>query len=250
MHIFITGGTRGIGHGIVKELLENGHKVSYTGTSQKSIDNSVKGLKGDFLPLICDVRHKEMIELAMKLALDKFGNIDVWLNNAGVDQDRLPVHELSEEEIKRVVDINLTGSMLGTNVALTQMKKQGRGVVYNFEGLGSNNMTIPKTSIYGTTKRAITYFTKATKKEIKDYPDLHIGTIQPGMVFTELLMRNIGEGIKIAQIIGNDVEYVAHRVVRGILNNDMKINIMTTTKLLWRFMSSPFRKKPDLGGHQ
>jgi short-subunit dehydrogenase len=244
VHIFITGGTRGIGNGLVKEFLKRGHQVSFTGTSEKSVTKGSEGLKGEYASHICDVRHKDMIVIAMKFALDKFGDIDIWINNAGVDQDRLEVSELNESEIKRVVDINITGTMLGTSVALEQMKKQGQGIVYNMEGLGSNNMVIPKTSIYGTSKRAITYFTKACKKEIRSYPNVYMGTIQPGMVFTELLMKNLGDdGLKIANIIGNDVEYVTTRVVTGVLNKKLKVNIMSNAMLMWRFSTSPFRKK-------
>ena len=102
MHIFVTGGTRGIGHGIVKELLSLGHQVSYTGTSQGSIDKSIVDLNGDYLAMVCDVRYKDMIETSMKLALDHFGDIDIWLNNAGVDQARQIVPDLTEEEIKEI----------------------------------------------------------------------------------------------------------------------------------------------------
>lgn len=244
MHIFITGGTRGIGNGLVKEFLKHGHKVSFTGTSESSIKKGCEDLDGEFVSVVCDVRHRDMIEKAMNFALESFGDIDIWINNAGVDQDRLEVSELTEKEIRRVVDINIIGTMLGTSVALEQMKKQRKGKVYNMEGLGSNDMVIPKTSIYGTSKRAITYFTKACKKEITDYPNIHIGTIQPGMVFTDLLMKNLGDdGLKIANIIGNDVEYVTTRVVAGVLKSKMKVNVMGNVKVTWRFATSVFRKK-------
>lgn len=244
MHIFITGGTRGIGHGVVKELLKRGHKVSFTGTSEESITNGVQDLAGEYFAYVCDVRNKEMIETVSTQATNKFGDIDIWINNAGVDQQRLYVSELDEKEIKRVVDINITGTILGTSVALELMHKQTHGMVYNFEGLGSNDMVIPKTSIYGTSKRAITYFTKAVKKELKEFPNISIGTIQPGMVFTELLLHNLGDdGLKVARIIGNDVEFVAKRIVTGIEKRKNKVNIMKNSTLIWRFLSSPFIKR-------
>ena len=246
MHVFITGGTRGIGNGIVKRFLEMGHQVSFTGTSESSLEKAVLELKGSFVGIVCDVRQKQMILDAMNKAILKFGEIDVWINNAGVDQEREYVSDLSEQEIRRVVDINITGSMLGTSIALTQMKQQNHGFLYNLEGLGSNNMVIPKTAIYGTTKRAITYFTKACKKEMKAYPNIGVGTIQPGMVFTDLLLHNLGDGIKIASIIGNDVEYVSKRIVNGILKKKSKIVITTNLGIMWRFMSSPFKKKREL----
>ena len=57
-------------------------------------------------------------------------------------------------------------------------------------------------------------------------------------------MKNLGDdGLKIANIIGNDVEYVTKRVVTGVLNKKMKVNIMSNAMLIWRFSTSPFRKK-------
>jgi len=244
MHIFITGGTRGIGNGLVREFLIRGHLVSFTGTSQKNIDNSIKELNGDYKAYVCDVRNRKSIIDAMNQAVDSFGNIDVWINNAGVSQSKLDVSELNEEEIKRIVDINVLGTISGTSIALNQMKKQGYGIVYNLEGLGSNDMVIPKTVIYGSTKRLITYFCKGCNKELKDDKRISVGTISPGMVFTDLLMNDMDEeSLKVAKILGNDVSYVAPIIVNGILKGQKKIKVLTTIKIIWRFMTSMFRKK-------
>ena len=235
MHVFITGGTRGIGNGLVKEFLRKGHKVSYTGTSEKSISKSIKELSGEYVTFVCDVRYKNHIEIAKSLAVDIFGN-------AGVDQGREDISDLSEEEIKRVIDINVTGMMLGTSVALEQMKAQGFGIVYNMEGLGSNNMVIPKTLVYGSSKRLLTYFSKGCNKELKEYDKVFVGTLQPGMVFTDLLMNNIGDGMKIAKILGSEVEEVTTFLVKNILNGKKRIKFLTNRKIMWRFMTSPFKK--------
>lgn len=243
MHIFITGGTRGIGHGLVVEFLRHGHKVSFTGTSLASIEKGIKNLTGEFFSTICDVRVKSQIEIAKDLATNKLGKIDIWINNAGVDQDRLDVFELSETEIKRVIDINVTGMILGTSVALSEMRKQGFGAVYNMEGLGSNNMTIPKTLIYGSSKRLVTYFSKGCNKELKNFKDVFVGTLQPGMVFTDLLLHNLGDdGMKVAKILGSEVEVVTKYLVNNILKNKKNIKFLTNRKIIWRFSTSPFRK--------
>ena len=75
----------------------------------------------------------------------------------------------SKEEIKKVVDINVSGMVIGTSVALTQLKKQGYGRVYNMEGLGSNNMKIAKTLVYGGSKRFLSYFSQGCNKELKEF---------------------------------------------------------------------------------
>lgn len=244
MHIFITGGTRGIGAGLVKEFLSKGHKVSYTGTSQSSIDKSLARLKGDFNPIVCDVRNESDIIKAKDLAISMFDNIDIWINNAGVDQERETIDNLSDTQIKRVLDINLYGTMLATSIAVKQFKSQGYGFVYNFEGLGSNNMKVPKTIVYGTTKRAITYFSQAANKELKDVKDITVGTIQPGMVFTELLLSNMDEdGMKIARIIGDNVDNVTTFIVKKVLKKKVTIKYLTNLKIMKRFMLSPFNKQ-------
>jgi short-subunit dehydrogenase len=244
MHIVITGGTRGIGHGLVKEFLKEGHKVTFSGTSTNSVEKGSKDLNGHYLGLVCDVRHKTQLKDLMKQAKAQFGNIDVWINNAGVDQDRLTVAELSEEEIKRVIDVNVTGMILGTSVALSAMKEQGYGRIYNMEGLGSNNMVIQKTLIYGSSKRLLTYFSKACNKELKDYPNIFVGRTQPGMVFTDLLLHDMGEaGMKVARIMGNKVEDVARYFVPRIIKKKKYIRFPSYSRAIPRLFTAPFKKR-------
>ena len=243
MHILITGGTRGIGFGMTNEFLKKGHNVSFTGTKLESIKKATSALEGHFMGIVCDVRSKEQIISAKNQAIDKFGDIDIWINNAGVDQDRLDVSDLSESEIKRVIDINVNGMILGTSVALTQMKKQGYGHIYNMEGLGSNNMAIPKTLIYGSSKHLLTYFSKGCNKELKGYPLIFVGTLSPGMVFTDLLNHNLGDdGTKIAKILGNEVEEVTPYLVKKMLKGKKRIVWLTNFKVMGKFMFSFLKK--------
>ena len=244
MHIFITGGTRGIGFGLVTEFLKKDNQVSFTGTSEQSVNKASELFSGSFLGLVCDVRVKEQIELAKNKAIKKFGQIDIWVNNAGVDQERLDVSDLTEKDIKKVIDTNVTGMILGTSVALSVMKQQAYGHVYNMEGLGSNNMTIPKTLIYGSSKHLLTYFSKGCNKELKAYKNVWVGTLSPGMVFTDLLNHNMSEdGMKIAKILGNKVEEVTPFLVKQMLKGKKKIVWLTNRKAAYRFMFSFLKKK-------
>ena len=243
MNIFITGGTRGIGYGLVTHFLHKNHNVTFTGTALESVDKARLSLSGNFHGVVCDVRQKNQIEKAKEEALNKFGPIDIWINNAGVDQERLDVSDLSEEEIKRVIDINVTGMILGTSVALSLMKNQGYGHVYNMEGLGSNNMVVPKTLIYGSSKHLLTYFSKGCNSELKAYPKVWVGTLSPGMVFTDLLFHDMNEeGMKIAKILGNKVEEVTPWLVNKMLQNKKKIVWLTTGKIIKKFFLSLFKK--------
>ncbi len=244
MHVFITGGTRGIGNGVVKEFLKNGHDVSFTGTKQSSIDKAAKDLEGNYLAVVCDVRDIDSIVSACDMAFKKFGDIDIWINNAGVGQDDVLFGDLSENDIRKVVETNILGTMFGTKVAINQFIKQKKGTIYNLEGLGSNGMTIPKTIVYGSTKRLISYFTKGCKKEYKNFKFLNFYTIQPGMVFTDLLLENMSdEGMKIANILGNEVDYTARRIYKGIIKNKKKIIVTNSFVMSLRFFTNIFKKR-------
>jgi len=242
MHIFITGGSRGIGKGMVKEFLKRGHKVSFTGTTEKSF-TSINDLQGEYNTYIVDVRDITSIEVALNDAVVKFGEIDIFINNAGIDQDRALLIDLDSENIKKVIDTNVIGMINGTKVALNEMIKQGHGYVYNMEGLGSDDRMIKETIIYGSSKRLLRYFSNAVNKEMKDYENIVVGTLSPGMVFTDLLLNNsTKESMKIMNILGNEVEEVTPFLVENMLKKKRKIYWLTTRKVIAKFIKSIFVK--------
>ena len=109
--------------------------------------------------LVCDVTlFKDLTEL-WKRASEK-DPVDVWINNAGINHQRISFDQLDAEVISMLTDINLKGTFLGSKVAITGMLKQGTGMVYNMEGFGSDGRVMQGMSIYGTSKNAVRYFTK------------------------------------------------------------------------------------------
>lgn len=244
MHVFITGGSKGIGRGMVVEFLKRGHEVSFTGTSNESVKKGSDGLNGDYLGLVCDVRNYDDLVLAKNKAVEQFKCIDIWINNAGVGQADKDVSELSEQDVKSVIDINVSGMIMGTSVALDEMKKQKYGQVYNMEGLGSDGRIIPKTVIYGSSKRLLRYFSKAANKELKEFDDISVGTLSPGMVFTDLLLKDsTEESMKIINILGNSVEEVTPFLVDKMIEGKQNINWLTNGKVMVKFIKSWFNKK-------
>lgn len=244
MHVFITGGSKGIGRGLVVEFLKRGHSVSFTGTSENSLLKGSVGLSGNFLGIVCDVRNYDNLVIAKDEAIDKFECIDIWINNAGVGQAYKDISDLSEDEIKTVIDVNVSGMIMGTSVAIKEMKKQNHGFVYNMEGLGSDGRIIPKTIVYGASKRLLRYFSKAVNKELKEYKEITIGTLSPGMVFTDLLLKDSSpESMKIINILGNKVEEVTPYLVENMLKGKKNIYWLTNTKVMAKFIKSRFKKK-------
>ena len=242
MHIFITGGTRGIGYALVREFMKEGQTVSYTGTSEKSILSAnitdINHARG----YVLDVRYKDQIEVIAEEAIKAFGPIDVWINNAGVPQTHTMIKELPVNTTNHVLDVNIKGLVYGTQVAINKMSKLG-GIIYNMEGLGSDGMIIKGEVLYGGSKRFVRYFSKGVQKECKG-TSVTVGTLQPGMVFTDFLLDNMSkDGMTIARILGSKPETVASFLVKKILQGKRRIMYLTRLRMIGRFIKYPFVKQ-------
>ncbi len=225
--IVITGSTRGIGCGLAKQFLKRGHQVILNGRNRDIVDKKVmkladrgfdvQGVAGD---IVRESTYQDLIDLAMS----KYRKIDIWINNAGIPQPQKYFDELGRTEIQELVSVNLVGLMLGTKAAINFFKKQGYGKIFNMEGFGSNGRMRDKLTVYGTTKRAVNYFTKSVSKEVKE-ETIQIGVLSPGMVKTNFLKSAMSHASaeeqarnkKAMDIIAEDVEPVTEFLVDRML---------------------------------
>ena len=252
--VVITGSTRGIGLGLAREFLKRSHQVVVSGTSTSSVERALKQLDGlgEMIGQPCQVQDYESVQALWDKGFERFGKIDIWINNAGISTSKTILNELALDEIHNTVDTNLIGSILCTKVAATEMLKQGFGQIYMFEGFGSNGQLQPGITVYGSTKRALRYFTAAAANEYKDTPIL-IGSISPGIVTTDLLIRaskdnskSWEQSKKILNILADRVETVTPWLVEQTLNNKKngaKIAWLTKRKVWGRFLGSLFSKR-------
>jgi NAD(P)-dependent dehydrogenase (short-subunit alcohol dehydrogenase family) len=253
--IVITGSTRGIGRGLATEYLKMGHNVVVTGRSRQAVDAAVAELAalGPVLGRPCDVRSLEANQAVWDAAVARFGRVDVWINNAAIATDHVPFAELPPDQVAATVETNLLGTMYGARVAIAGMLRQGGGKVYTFEGFGSDDMTGPGLTTYGTTKRAIRYLTASLAKEYEDSPVI-IGAMSPGIVATDLLIYSSKSrdpaqwerSKRILNILGDRVETVTPWLARAALANTKQggtVAWLTRGKAIRRFMAAPFVKR-------
>jgi NAD(P)-dependent dehydrogenase (short-subunit alcohol dehydrogenase family) len=253
----ITGGTRGIGAGLVKDFLKSGWNVAYSGTSEQTIEKSLQKLSGEFrkesyAAFKSDVTDEQDLKNLWDNAFNAFGRIDIWVNNAGIAYEQAPFHQVPPEVIMKIIDTNVRGLMLATNIAYNRMLQQGFGTIYNMEGLGSDGRVVPGLTPYGTSKRAVRYFTDAFAREVKNGPVI-VGTIMPGMVLTDLLLDPLRKDplknkdiVRIYNILANGPETVTPFLVRKMTSNSKngaKISFLTTWKAIWRFIYAPVTKR-------
>ena len=255
--IVITGSTRGIGYGMADAFLEMGCSVAVSGRSREAAEAASQKLASRYdaqrvFGFACDVSVPDQARALWDASASRFGGVDIWINNAGHSGDMGMMWELSAENAKSVVDTNVLGSIYGAQVAFNGMLKQGRGAIYNMEGMGSDGRKHAGLSFYGMTKYAIHYFTESLALEAKDTPII-VGALRPGMVITDLIRdryKNRPEEWervkKIFNIIAERVEVVSPWLARQVLANRRNgaiISFSSNLKLLWRFASAPFVKR-------
>ena len=260
-NVVITGSTRGIGYGLADAFLDLGCVVVVNGRSQSSVDQAVEKLSAKhgadrlhgFAASMADLAE---VEALWATAVTRFGQVDIWINNAGLGHDMLSMWELPPERVKAIVDTNILGLMYGSRAAIRGMLAQGHGQLYNMEGAGSNGHVRNGMSVYSTSKAAVHLFSQALINETKGTA-VQVGTISPGMVVTDLLLNPMNadpeifiRSQRIFNIISDRVETVTPYLARKILENDKSganIQWLSRPKMFWRFLSSPFSKRNPLG---
>lgn len=259
--IVITGSTRGIGFALAREFLIKDCQVVVSGRSVESVGNSIQKLKTEFpkgqiAGCPCDVTQYSQLIALWEFGKNNFGNIDIWINNAGISNEQAPFWKIQVEETQSVIETNLLGEIYGSKVAMLGFLDQGFGALYNVEGMGADGKAnyVDGLSIYGATKAGLHYFNKCLFKEI-DHPGIIAGALQPGMVLTDLVKGQYKdkpeewEKVKgILGIIASPIEEVAVWMTNKILNNHKNgayFHYGGTLRILKRMILSPFRKNPD-----
>lgn len=256
-NVVITGSTRGIGFSMATEFLRAGCNVTLSGRGEalpESTRVSLSLFKGKYIYVPCNVQKKASLQNLWDASLEKWGSIDIWINNAGQNTPHAFSWETGESYIENIIKTNITGMIYGSQIAAAEMIKQGHGAIYSMEGLGSNNMIQLKTILYGTTKHALTYFMKGLAKELEG-TGVIAGRLSPGMMLTDFITKTPdGEQSevisdkkfkKLFNILADKPETVAKFFIPRILNNtksDTQIAWLTNRKAIWRFITSGFRK--------
>jgi NAD(P)-dependent dehydrogenase (short-subunit alcohol dehydrogenase family) len=256
-NVVITGSTRGIGLAMACEFLRSGCKVTLSGRGDELAPASGQDLAsfaGRFIYVPCNVQDKASVQRLWDASQKQWGSVDIWINNAGQNAPHQWVWATPESYTENVIQTNITGMIFGSQVAATEMLKQGNGAIYSMEGLGSNNMIQPKTILYGTTKHALTYFMKGLARELKG-TGVIAGRLSPGMMLTDFIMKTPdGDPSAVIQdasfkrlfnILADKPEIVARYFIPQILantKNGRQIAWLTNGKAAWRFMTAGKRK--------
>lgn len=253
--VVVTGSTKGLGLGLVRSLLELGANVVVSGRGKDAVERVCADLRpaDRVLGRACDVSVYADVQRLWDAATERFGGVDVWVNNAGTSNAQRAFVELPPDAIQSVVGTNLVGVMNGSRVALEGMLKQGKGAIYNMEGFGADGARQRGMAIYGSTKHALRYFTRSLADETRG-TNVIVGTASPGIVVTDLLVSVYEQGDAdlwkskrwLFNIIADPVEVVAPWLARRLLENDKSgahLAWMTVLKGALRFLQPRYHRR-------
>ena len=261
--ILITGSSKGIGFNLADAFLKEGHTVVISGRNQDSLNSAFHTLSSRYSAtqlhaINCDVSQHEEVQNLWNAAVERFGKVDVWINNAGTCTAALDFIDIPAIEIQNTIQTNVIGSLICSQIALQGMQKQGFGQIFNMEGWGSKGEWSAGMTVYATSKRAIDYFSHALYKETRN-TNIRIGTLSPGMVATDLLITSWENGKvknwqkmkRLFLFIIDPPEVVCHFLAKRILENNksnVRIVWMTPLRLLSRFFTPYYWKRNPIQG--
>lgn len=202
---FITGASRGFGALVAQRALDGGDAVVATARNPKAIVDRI-GAHPDLLALALDVTRESEAVAAAQAAIDRFGRIDVLLNNAGFGLMGA-VEETSREEIEAVFRTNVFGLLAVTRAILPHMRKARSGRILNISSIGGYRGSAGF-GVYGATKFAVEALSEAMRAELKPL-GIHVTAIEPGYFRTDFMDAS---SLKVSRIVIPDYSATEGRV--------------------------------------
>ena len=185
--VFVTGASRGIGKEVALKYAENGYDVIINYVSDKTdveaLEKEFKEKGADTLILKADVSNPEEVQNVVDKAIEKFGKIDVLVNNAGITRDNL-LMRMSEEEFDKVLEINLKGTFLVTKAVTKYMMKKRSGSIINLSSVVGVAGNAGQCN-YSASKAGIIGFTKSIAKELASR-NIRANAVAPGFIETDM----------------------------------------------------------------
>ncbi|PIB23582.1 SDR family NAD(P)-dependent oxidoreductase [Maribacter sp. 4G9] len=221
--ILITGGTRGIGRCMVQELIDGGAShIAIIARDKKSLKEiSEANPEVKFLRIAGDVANIDILREAAARIEDKWGYLDILINNAGIVSAG-PLEELPDEEIYDQVAVNLTAILLLTKYCVPLLKSSEDGAILNISsGLGLVGM--PFYAVYGSTKAAIKQFSDSMRRELAPY-NVSVTCSFPTATATDMMLKFEGREMDSPQLVAKkSIEAMLKKELQVIFGGDGRV---------------------------
>ncbi|RLL47084.1 glucose 1-dehydrogenase [Oceanobacillus piezotolerans] len=186
--VLITGAAGGIGLATAKSFAKEGAKLALVDLNQETLEKAASTIDAtDVLTLTANVAKEEEAKAYVEKTKEHYGRIDVFINNAGINGDYQFITDITEENIKKVLDVNVMGVFFGLKYVLQVMKEQKSGAVVNTASNGGW-LGAPGMSAYVASKHAVVGITKSAALEGAQY-GVRVNAVAPTAVDTDMMKR-------------------------------------------------------------
>ena len=241
--VLITGGSRGLGLLLAREYARRGCRVAICARDETELENARRDLAGrgaDVLASVCDVADREQVEDMVQWVSERFGRIDVLVNNAGIIQVG-PMETMTLEDYRNAMAVMFWGGVYCTLAVLPQMRARGEGRIVNITSIGGK-VAIPHLLSYSAAKFAIRGFSEGAHAELaKD--GIVVTTIVPGLMRTGSPVNAFFKGRKgleytwfslgdATPLTAMHAERAARRIVEATRKGEAEVTLTWQARLL------------------
>lgn len=191
--MIVSGGASGLGLAAAKKFTINGYNIVIIDIDEakgQAAENEIKSMGQDAVFCLCDISNKEQVQHAAKVTREKFGRVDVLINNAGLEV-RGSILQCEEEDWNRLYDINLKGIYYMSNAFVPLMKINGKGAVVN-TGSILGYRAVGERAAYSSSKGAIDTLTRSMAFDLAE-ENIRVNCVAPGAIDTPLLRGSIND---------------------------------------------------------
>jgi short-subunit dehydrogenase len=193
--VVITGASSGIGAELAELVGAEGRRLVLAARREAELHAVAARCGADALVVPADVRLRGDVERILERALERFGRVDVWVNNAGRGISK-PVSKLTDEDVDEMMSVNLKSALYGMQAVLPHFKERGTGQIVNVSSMLGRIPLAPFRSAYSAAKHALNALTGSLRGELRaEYPGIVVTTVSPGVVATEFGVRALGGGM-------------------------------------------------------
>lgn len=193
--VVITGASSGIGAELARLVGAGGGRPVLAARREAELAKAAERAGGDALTVVADVTRRSDVERIRDAALERFGQIDVWVNNAGRGISR-KVSELTDEDFDEMMQVNVKSALYGMQAVLPHFRERGRGQIINVSSMLGRVPYVAIRSAYNAAKHALNALTANLRMELRaELPDVHVTCVMPGVVATDFGLNALHGGM-------------------------------------------------------
>ncbi len=217
--VVITGASSGIGAALAERVGRRDGRPVLAARRERELREAAARSGPEALAVVADVTQRDQVQRVLDAAIFRFGQVDVWVNNAGRGITR-PVSALTDEDFDAMMRVNVLSALYGMQAALPHFQRRGQGHIINVSSMLGRIPFVPARSAYSAAKHALNALTASLRLELRErWPEIHVSTVSPGVVATEFGVHALAGGpdsraLPFAQPVEEVAEVIAGLIER------------------------------------